>query len=175
MEAIVLVLLLLQAAMGGFDTIVNHEIVARLPQRPEARRELRLHTLREADYAMLFLGLALFRWEGAFAWFVAALLAAEVAVTTVDEWIENRTRLLPQNERVLHVLLTLNLGLIIAALVPVLREWGARDTALVAIERGWMHWLLVVAGVISAAWSLRDLLAVRRLGQDSVLEPRESP
>ena len=38
-------------------------------------------------------------------------------MTATDEFIENRIRVLPQNERVLHVLLTLNFGAIIALLI----------------------------------------------------------
>lgn len=175
MEQLVLVLMLLQAALGGADTLVNHEVVARLPRRPEARAELRLHVVRELNYAALFIGFALFRWEGAFAGIIAALLAAEVLVTAADEWVENRARLLPQNERVLHVLLTLNLGLIIAAMVPVLAEWWAYPTTLTATERGWAQWLLAACGAVSGAWSVRDALAVRRLGQDIGIQPGEAP
>lgn len=74
---------------------------------------------------------------------IAALLALEVLVTATDEFVENRTRVLPQNERVLHVFLTLNYGLIVALLVPTLWRWGQEPAAL--------------------AWSVRDLLAWRRL------------
>jgi hypothetical protein len=156
-------LLLAQAAVGGADTLLNHELVARLPHRPEARREIGLHAVREAIYGTLFLGLAFFAWQGAFAWAIAGLLAAEIVVTTTDEWIENRTRLLPQNERVLHVLLTLNLGLIIAVLLPRLLDWSSQATRLVRLEAGWAAWLLAAFGAASFAWCVRDALAWRRL------------
>jgi hypothetical protein len=70
---------------------------------------------------------------------------------------------LPQNERVLHVFLTLNLGLIIAVLGPLLLDWGSRPTALARVDHGWMSWALSALGLASAAWSLRDLIAFRRL------------
>jgi len=158
-------LLVAQAVVGGADTIVNHEVVARLPRRPEARPEIALHAVREAIYATLFLGLGLFRWEGALAWAIVALLVAEVLVTSIDEWIENRTRLLPQNERLMHVFLTLNLGLVIAVALPVLLDWSVRDTALVRVHYGLPGWLLAFFGLAAAAWSVRDALAWTRMGR----------
>ena len=149
--------------MGAIDTLVNHEFIEALPYRPAARREIGLHAVREAIYAMLFMGLAWFEWNGAFALLIGALVAAEVAVTATDEFIENRTRVLPQNERVVHVFLTLNFGAIIALLASVLLDWGAQATSLQAVRHGWTSWALSVLAVASAAWSVRDVFAFRRL------------
>jgi hypothetical protein len=157
--------LLVQAVVGGSDTLFNHEIVARLPKRPELRREVALHAVRETIYASLFIGLALFRWEGALAWVPAGLLAAEVVVTGTDELVENRSRKLPDNERVMHVILTLNLAFIIALVVPIAAEWSTRPTGLVRSEHGALGWLLVAFGLASAGWSVRDALAWGRLGR----------
>jgi hypothetical protein len=164
-EGLLPVLLLAQAAIGGTDTLVNHEIIARLPRRPEARREIGLHAVRESIYAALFAGLAFFAWHGAWAWIIAALLAMEVLVTGTDEWIENRTRLLPQNERALHVLLTLNLGAIIAVTLPLLVEWGAQPRGFERVDHGWLSWALLAFGLASLAWSVRDAIAFTRLGE----------
>jgi hypothetical protein len=158
-------LLVLQGVMGALDTLVNHEHLEKLPQRRPARAEVGLHAVREAIYGALLLGLAWFAWQGAFAAVIAALLAAKVLVTVSDEYIENRIRVLPQNERVLHVLLTLNFGAIIALLVPVLLDWAANPTELAPAHHGWMSWALSLLGVASAAWSVRDLMAFRRLGR----------
>lgn len=165
MEALLPWLLLAQALVGGCDTLINHELVARLPHRPESRLEIALHAVRESIYAALFIGLALFRWEGALAWVPALLLAAEVLVTGTDELVENRSRKLPDNERVMHVALTLNLAFIIALLVPMLHAWGGQPTGLVRNDSGALGWLLVAFGLASAAWSVRDALAWVRLGK----------
>ena len=157
-------LLLGQAIVGGADTLLNHELIARLPDRPEARSEIALHAVREAIYATLFIGLSLFAWHGAWAWALPALLAAEVLVTGSDEYVENRHRLLPQNERVMHVLLTLNLGAIIVVACMLAPQWAAQPTALARLDMGWPQWTLVALGIASAAWSIRDALAWRRLG-----------
>jgi hypothetical protein len=129
----------------------------------QARREIGLHSVREAIYGTLFIGLGWYAWHGAFALAIAALLAAEVLVTACDEYVENHSRVLPNNERVLHVFLTLNLGLIIALMAPTLWNWATQPTALVAIDRGWLSWAIAALGVASAAWSLRDFIAWRRL------------
>jgi hypothetical protein len=157
------ILLVAQGAMGAIDTLINHEFIEALPHRRAARGEIGLHAVREAIYGTLFMGLAWFEWNGAFAAFIAALLVAEVAVTASDEFIENRIRVLPQNERVLHVFLTLNFGAIIALLAPALLDWGAQPTSLVLVHQGWTSWALTVLALASAAWSLRDLFAFRRL------------
>jgi hypothetical protein len=156
-------LLALQGVMGGIDTVVNHELIERLPYRVQARREIGLHAIREAIYAALFLGLAWHAWHGAWAGVIALLLAGEVFVTATDEWVENHTRVLPDNERVLHVFLTLNLGLLIAVLVPLLLAWASRPTALAPTSHGGLSWALTGLGAASAIWSLRDLVAWRRL------------
>jgi uncharacterized protein len=156
-------LLVLQGVMGTLDTIVNHELVEALPRRPEARGELALHSAREAVYAALFLGLGWFAWQGALAFVIGALLVAEVAITVNDELVENRIRVLPQNERALHVFLTLNFGALVALLVPVLADWMANPTALAPSYSGWMSWALTALGLAAAGWSVRDLVASRRL------------
>ena len=132
----VVILLAVQGVLGGIDTLVNHEWLAKLPQRPDARGEIGLHSLREANYAVLFGGLAWFAWHGGLAYMLGALLIAEMLITARDEWIENRIRVLPHNERVMHVFLTLNLGAIIALLVPVLPGWSRQSTGLAARDYG---------------------------------------
>jgi hypothetical protein len=151
--------------MGGVDTLLNHELIEKLPHRPEARGEIGLHSIREAIYATLFGGLAWFAWHGAAAWLLAALLLAEVIDTSCDEWVENRIRVLPQNERVLHIFLTLNLGAIIALSVPMIGQWSAEPTGFVPRDFGWLSWLLSAFATLGVFWSLRDFLAWRRLGR----------
>jgi hypothetical protein len=157
------VALLAQGVLGGVDTLVNHELVERLPTRPEARREIGLHSVREAIWAILLAGLGWFAWHGAAAVVIAALVVLEVLITAVDEAVENRIRVLPQNERVLHVFLTLNLGIVIALLAPLLAEWTSQPTGLVAVGHGLSAWLLLALAAASAEWSVLDFLAWRKL------------
>src|SRR4051812_47994259 len=153
-ETVLAYLLAAQGLMGAADTLVNHELVERLPRRLEARREIGLHSIREALYAAIFIGLGWFQWQGALVLVVAAILLAEILVDALDEWTENRIRVLPQNERVLHFFLVLNLGAI--ALCLAFTGWHERPTALVMLGSGWLPWLLLFFGASSAAWSVRD-------------------
>ena len=157
-------ILIAQGVVGGWDTIYNHEWIERLPQRPSARAEIGVHSLRELNYACLFAGLAWFEWHGVAAWIVIAMVVIEIIVTCWDETIENATRVLPANERILHVVLTLNLG-VITLLVGVLAAgWMPRPTALAAsgLAPGW-RWAISALAIASLAWAVRDALAWRWL------------
>jgi hypothetical protein len=166
-ENVLPALLVAQGAIGAADTLINHELIEHLPRRREAQGEIGLHAIREAIYASLFAGLGWLEWHGALAALIAVLVLGEVAITAGDEFIENRIRVLPQNERVLHVFLTLNLGLIIAVLVPTLIEWARQPTAIVTTYQGWTTWILSALAVAGATWSIRDFFAWHRLRQIS--------
>ena len=159
-------LLVLHGILGGIDTLLNHEIIARLPHRAESRAEIGMHALRESIYGTLFISLAWREWHGAFAWMIGALLVAEIFVTAIDEFLENRTRVLPQNERVLHVFLTLNLGAIAAVAVPVLLGWSRTPTELVSTSHGVASWLLSALALAGFGWSVRDFVAWIRMGRE---------
>jgi hypothetical protein len=161
-------LLVAQGVMAGVDTVLNHEILAKLPQRADARREIGLHVLRELAWMLIFVALAWFALHGAWAAALAAVLGAEVAVTACDELVENRTRVLPRNERVLHLFLTLNLGVIITLLAPQLADAFSRPTALVPLSHGPASWALMPFALAAAAWAVRDFLAWQQLGRASV-------
>ena len=163
-ETLLPLLLIAQGVVGGVDTVLNHELIERLPHRVQARNEIGFHAIREAIYATLFGGLAWFEWHGAAAAVIGAVVFAEVIVTTCDEFIENHTRVLPQNERVLHVFLTLNLGVLIALLVPILLAWGSQPAGLVPISHGIQSWILSAFALAGIAWSIRDVLAWWKLG-----------
>ena len=165
LETLVVSLLVVQGVLGGIDTIVNHELIEKLPYRPEARGEIGLHSIREAIYAALFGGLAWFAWQGAAAWLLAALLLAEVINTACDEWTENRIRVLPQAERVMHLFLTLNLGAIITLLAPILWHWSGEPGGFSPRNHGALSWLLTAFAALGVFWSARDFLAWRRLGR----------
>ncbi len=159
----VFAILSVQALIGAFDNLWHHELEARLPQRISARYELMLHAAREGIYAVLFLGLAWVRWEGAWAWVLAGLLAAEVVITLADFIEEDLTRRLPKLERVLHSILAVSYGCFVAALAPEMMAWAAAPTALPFAGHGWLSLLftLYAAGVL--AWSVRNWVAVARL------------
>lgn len=174
METLLLALLVAQGLMGGFDTVVNHDLIEHLPRQPAARTEVGLHALREGLYALVFAALAWYEWHGAAAGLIAGLLAAELLVSTTDEYVENQTRVLPQNERVLHVFLTMNLGLILGIGGWVLFQWGREPTGLVARDPDGYTWALSALALAALVWSVRDFTAWRRLLHRPILKERHS-
>ena len=155
--------LVAQGVMGGFDTLFNHELLVGLPHRTDAHAEIGLHWVREGLYGLLFAGLGWFAWHGALAWVIAGLVAVLVLVDLQDELVENRIRVLPQNERAVHMVLTINLGIIAALVAWTVYGWHAAPTGLDPIEHGAAKWLLTLLGAASIGWSVRDLVAWRRL------------
>ena len=173
----VFAILTVQALLGAFDNLWHHELEAKLPQRISARYELTLHAAREAIYAVLFLGLAWVRWEGAWAWVLAALLAVEIVITLADFIEEDLTRRLPKLERVLHTILAVSYGAFVAALGPVLVTWAGAPTGLPRVDHGWVSWLFTLYAAGVGAWSVRNALAVIRLRREAetALAPTAPP
>src|SRR5579872_5690700 len=114
----VLWLLLVQCALGAYDSLWHHEFTERLAQKRSARRELLLHSMRELLYSVLFLGIAWREWRGLWAWALAIILCGEIWLTLADFLEEDRSRHLPPMERVLHTLLADSYGAWLAVFAP---------------------------------------------------------
>lgn len=151
-----------QIAMGGFDSLYHHELTERLAWRPSQKGELRLHGVRNLAYAVIFGALGWSQPQGAWAVGLMALMVAELVITLWDFVEENRTRRLPASERVLHALLTLNYGVVLALLAPLFLEWSALPTALRPAFYWPWNWLCAIAAAGVIASGLRDLAAARR-------------
>ena len=138
-------LVFLQVAMGGFDTLYHHELTERLAWRPSQMRELNLHGVRNLAYAVMFVALGWTRPQGAAAWALAALMLGELVITLWDFVEEDRSRKLPASERITHSLLTLNYGVVLALLIPLLARWAAKPTAIAQAYYGSWSWLCALA------------------------------
>lgn len=128
-------LLLVLAALGGFDTLYFHEWRARLPARgPAVRPELRLHAARDFIYAVVFATLPWLAWKGAFAGLLAALLAAEIGITLADFVVEDSVRAplggVYPGERVTHAIMGIVYGSFLAFLVPHLARWWGEPSGM---------------------------------------------
>jgi uncharacterized protein len=159
METAACVLLAVQGVLGAWDNFWNHEIGVGLPRKPDARRELLLHAARGLLYAPVFL---VFAWLQLAGWYVAALalvLAVEIGFTLADFLEEDRTRVLPANERVLHTLLTLNYGAFLALVAPSLLAAFHEPSAIATVGRGLWSWLFTIYALGTLAWGVRDLRA----------------
>lgn len=159
-----LVLITVLALLGALDNLWHHELSERLPARRSAATELSLHAARELLYGCLFLGLAGYQWQGGWAAVLGAMLMAEVLITLADFVVEDRTRKLPATERVLHTVLAVLCGALLATLAPVLVRWGALPGGLVRVSHGFSG-LLTVLGAGALLWALRDTLAALKLRQ----------
>lgn len=157
-----LTLLTVQAVLGGIDNLWHHEIRERLPAKRSATHELSLHAAREFIYALVFLALAWSEWHGGWALVLAALVLVEIPITLADFVVEDRTRRLPPLERVLHGVLAINFGIVLAALAPVLNGWWSLPTAMIPANHGGFSWLFTVFAAGLFAWSMRNWLAVLR-------------
>lgn len=161
-DPVFVVLLLLQIAMGGFDTIYHHELTLRLPWRPGQATELRLHGARNLIYALVFLALGWTEPHGVMAMILIAALAVEMGITLLDFVEEDRVRALPPSERVTHTLLTLNYGALLAMLAPVLIAWAHLPNAVSIGGHGIVSILLTLAAAGVVVCGIRDLFAAAR-------------
>jgi len=155
-------LITVQAVMGAFDELWHHEIKERLPAKRAAARELSLHAIRELLYAFIFFALAWYEWHGAWAVLLAAVVIIEIPITLLDFIEEDRTRHLVPLERVLHTVLAINLGLMLALLAPIMLGWWRAPAAIVFVDYGAFSWLLTLFAAGVFAWSVRNTLAVLR-------------
>lgn len=171
LHLLALQLMAAQGLLGAFDTLYHHELTEALPLRAQAVRELRIHSVRALVYGLLFIGLAGWRWYGAWAAVLFMLFAIEVGLTLWDFVVEDRTRLLPATERVTHTLLAINGGAFIALLG--VAAWQARGlpSALVWHPQGWLSVFLALCGAGVTLSGLRDAAAVRTLARWQAMAP----
>lgn len=163
LHTLALYLLAVQAVLGALDTIYHHEFSEALPSRYSARLELGIHSLRACLYAPLFIGLALWHWQGWWAILLMLIFAIEIGLTLWDFVTEDQTRLLPATERVMHTVLAMNGGAIVCLLSLCASSWWQLNTALVANQLNYLHGFLIAAGLGVGLSGARDALAAFHL------------
>ncbi len=160
-----------QVAMGGFDSLVHHEITERLAWRPSQVSELKLHGFRNLAYAVIFAAIGWTEPHGAVAAALIGLMVIELFITLWDFVEEDRTRKLPASERINHTLLTLNYGVVLALLVPLLARWAMLPVAVVPVYHGVWSWLCAIAACGVVVSGLRDLAASGRTARIGNVDP----
>lgn len=158
-------LMAVQGCLGAFDTLYHHELTEALPNRASARRELSIHAARALIYSALFIGLAYWRFDGAWAAVLLAVFVVEIVLTLWDFVVEDQTRLLPATERVTHTVLAMNGGAFIMLLVLNMPEWLALPTALTFQSQGALSAFLALCGIGVGISGVRDGIAARALGK----------
>lgn len=165
-------ILVLHGLLGGFDTLYNHEWDARLPLKPYAARELRLHAARSSCYVVIFGGLAWFEWHGAMLLVLAAVVLGEFVLTLVDSVVEDRTREVAATERVVHMILGVTTGAWAGfVFFTGFTDWWVRPTALAGTAYGVVSWLLTAYAVAVALSATRDALAAWHLERQARFLP----
>ena len=168
---LLLLVLVIQGALGALDTIWHHELEIGLASKPGARRELSLHAARSTIYGVVFLVLAWLTPGGLWAFALAALLAVEIVITLEDFLVEDRTRRLPPSERVLHTVMAVGYGVFLAAFAPVLWAWVHLDSVVIAESRGLLGWLSTALGAGALISGARDAIAALTLRAAKLTAP----
>jgi hypothetical protein len=160
-------LLALQGVIGAFDTVYYHEWKARLPGLgAQAASELRLHAARDALYAVIFATLPWFAWQGLWTVVLVAVLVAEIILTMADFIVEISVRKplgdVYGGERLTHAAMGILYGAMLANLIPTMRDWVVRPTALPWAPANTMlmlRWCLTAMALGVLLSGMRDLYA----------------
>jgi hypothetical protein len=155
----VLYIALAQAALGAFDTLYFHEYKLRLPSKVTAILELRLHAVRDFAYAMIFFSLGWLEWRGWLAGLFALIICGEIFITLWDFIEEDETRRLPKGERVMHSIMGIVYGALLACLAPLLWAWWQQPAGFVRADYGWLSWAMGLMAIGVFGSGLRDLWA----------------
>jgi hypothetical protein len=158
-------LLSVQMVLGAFDILFHHDLIEHLSWRRSQRKEILLHGARNLIYAGVFLVFAAIALHGVFAMLFIALLAAEIAITLIDFVEEDRTRRLPASERVVHAVLAINYGALIALALPTLLDWAGEPTGWSFAFHGWWSALALIAVPGLIVFAGRDFAAAARLAR----------
>ncbi len=166
-------LFILQAMMGCVDSLAHHEFTEGLAWRTDQIRELKLHSLRNFLYTIIF---AVFAWlepRGLIAWAIMGLLGIELCITLLDFAEEDQTRKLPVSERMLHTLLTINFGALLGLITPLLIQLGSKTTAAAMDWKPLLTPLFSVFALGCAILGLHELKAALRLEKFVMKNPSD--
>jgi hypothetical protein len=165
-----LYLLAALAFLGAFDTIYYHEWRAKLPALGvKAKSELRLHALRDFVYAVLFGTLPGLAWQGWRVLLLCGLFLTEIVLTlwdfVVEYWVRKQLGGLYQGESVMHGLMGIVYGAMLANIIPTLKLWWHEPSALTVVPSvgAIFRWMMTLMAVGVALSGVRDLYAATGL------------
>jgi hypothetical protein len=159
------------AVLGGADTLYFHEWRAKLPAMGKAARsELQLHALRDFVYAFLFGTLPWLVWEGWWAAALGLLLLTEIVLTlwdfVVEDWVRKPLGGVYPAERIMHAIMGIVYGAMLAYLAPNLLNWWFAPTHLVLSPvpvLSTFRWAMPIMGAGVFLSGVRDLCAAYEL------------
>ncbi len=141
----------------------------KFPIRPPGHCELQ-GACEDFVYAILFFTLPWIAWHGLYVIALAGLFLLEVALTlwdfVVEDWIRKPLGGLYPGERIMHALMGIVYGAMLASIVPTLRVWWSQSTALIKsppkLPEG-LRWTMMAMAVGVVLSGLRDLCAAAGL------------
>ena len=154
-------LLIVQGAMGAFDTLYHHELTQDLPHSPRAL-ELRIHAVRSVLYGLVFASIANVAFHGAWVAALAAVVVVEIVLTLWDFVVEDQSRKLPATERVLRCWPS-TAARCSGMIAMQLAVWAHEPTAMQALDLGWRGWVLSLFAVGVTISGIRDGIAACRM------------
>jgi hypothetical protein len=167
-------LLVSLGVLGATDIWLFHTRAHHLHEHEPARAELITHFLRGPTYFLLFTLVPNFSFHGGAMLALLGLLAFDLGISIADFWLEPASRRalggLPRGEYLLHVLMAMVFGALVAIVIaanghqlyePTALRWLALD------EQPWLRALLFVMAIGVLCSGLSDLAAVRRLARSA--------
>ena len=155
-------ILLLQATLGATDTLYYHEYKLKLAHGDHSQTELKLHATRDFCYAIIIGSLGFATWNGMLAWCLFAILIAEIVITLWDFIEEDKVRVLPAGERIMHTIMGIVYGAFLAYLLPEMLRWKDQPTGWGPSYHGFPAWLLLLLATGVFVSGVRDLIASLR-------------
>ncbi len=105
--------------LGATDIALFHSTAHGLRSHPDSKQELVTHALRGPTYAALFLLVPNFAMHGACFWVLMGIFAFDLLISVWDFSLEGESRRflggLPAGEYVLHILLAMCFGALVAS------------------------------------------------------------
>ena len=152
-----------QSLLGSFDTLYFHEYKLKLPENNFAKRELRLHALRDYAYAIIFFTFGWLEWHGIFAVVFLIIILTEIIITVLDFIEEDVIRKLPPGERAMHTIMAIIYGGLLSQLAPLIYCWWQQNSKITTVDHGYLSWVMTFfsAGVLVSG--IRDLIAGNKL------------
>jgi hypothetical protein len=175
-------LLFLLGWLGAADIALFHSVAHGIRSHPHCTGELITHSLRGPTYAALFALIPNFALHGLFALGLLALFAFDAAISVCDFWLEKGSRRslggLPGGEYVLHMLMAMAFGGLVASATVHLLAWCHEPTEFLyapAAVPGIVRAIMLVMGVLVLFSGLQDLLAVLRLNRIQTIKRSQFP
>ena len=164
-------LLGLLGVLGAVDIVCYHAVAHGIRSHQESAKELLCHSLRGPTYALLFVLIPIFRMEGLFAWGLLGLLAFDVSISVWDFWLEQDSRRflggLPSGEYVLHMMMAMVFGAMVATLVYLAGSSLLAPTRVVywpAVNTGVRLVMLIMAALVLIS-GVQDAVAAYKLAR----------